>query len=149
MIETTNILTGALSQAIETMAFLDILPLDEELAVPEKVILSQISYMGPENGTLEILAGRDFAAIVAENMGALDDVDDEACLDAMRELANVTCGLLLPMIATELSDVFDMTVPVVKSDSDVPQWDGFVSEQDCLVLNVEDHMVAIKLITND
>ena len=149
MIETTNLLTEALSQAIETMAFLDILPLEDDLAVPEKTILSEISFTGPKNGTLQILAGSDFAGIVAENIGAIDDVDNQIRLDAMKELVNVTCGLFFPMIASAPADVFDMTVPAINSNDNLSQWDEFVSAPDCLVLNVEGHMVAMKLITRE
>lgn len=147
MIETTNFLTDALSQALETMAFLDVMPIEEDLPVPDETVLAKISFKGPKNGTLEILAGLDFAKILAENIGALDEVDNENAFDAMKELSNVTCGLLLPMVAAESSDVFDMTVPTVKNGNDSPRWSEFAS--DSCVLNIEDYMVAIKLSLKD
>lgn len=147
MIETANLLTEVLSQALETMAFMDVMPDEEDLPTPDNTILAEINFTGPKHGTLEILAGLDLAKIFAENIGALDDADDEDAFDAIRELSNVTCGLLLPMIAAELSDVFDMTVPTVKSGNETPQWSEFVS--DSCVLNVEDHLVAIKLSMKD
>ena len=89
----------------------------------------------------------DFARILAENIGALDEVDDEQAFDAMREMTNVICGLVLPMIASELSDVFDMTVPAIKSGDDSPQWSEFA--QDSCVLNIEGHAIAAKLNIKD
>ena len=90
MIETANLLTEALSQALETMAFMDIMPIEEDLPVPDETVSAKISFTGPKSGTLEILAGLDFAKILAENIGALDEVDNENAFDAMRELSNVT-----------------------------------------------------------
>lgn len=147
MIETTNLLTDALAQALETMAFMSRMPLEEDLPIPDETLSAKISFNGPKNGTLEILAGMDFAKILAENIGALDEVEDEYARDAMKELSNVTCGLILPMIADELSNVFDMTVPTVKNSNDSPQWEGFASKS--CVLNIENYMVAIKLTMND
>ena len=85
MRETDTIVTQALSEALETMAFLTILPIDEGLLAPEEVILGEISFTGPKNGTVQILAGLDFAKILAENMGALDEVKDENAVDAIKE----------------------------------------------------------------
>lgn len=147
MIKTADLLTGALSQTLETMAFMDIMPLEDDLTIPDETVSAKISFTGPKSGTLEILAGLDFAKILAENIAALDEADNEDAFDAMRELSNVTCGLLLPMVANELSDVFDITVPVVRSGNDSPQWSRFASES--CVLNIEDHMVAIKLSMKD
>lgn len=147
IVETSNLLAGALSQALETMAFLDIMPIEEDLPTPEQPLLAEISFIGPESGDLQLLASMDFARILAENIGALDDVEDEHAFDAMKEMANVVCGLILPMIAPDLSDVFDMTVPTVKSGNDSPQWSEFA--QGSCVLNVEGHTIAAKLNMKD
>jgi len=128
MIETGTIVTQALSEALETMAFLTILPIDEDLLPPEDTILAEMSFTGPKSGTVQILAGPDFAKILAENIGALDEVKDEYAFDALKELANVICGLVLPMIASSQTDVFDVTVPAIKSGDDAPKWDQFVDE---------------------
>ncbi len=39
MITVNNILTEALTEALETMAFLTIIPMDEDVVVPEKMTL--------------------------------------------------------------------------------------------------------------
>lgn len=149
MIETNTILTGALTQALETMAFLTRMPLDEDVALPEKPVLAQISFAGPKNGTIQILAGMDFAKALAENIGALDGADDETAFDGMKELSNVTCGLLLPMIGSSPADVFNMTIPIVQTDQACPTWDQFIAEPDVYVLNIEGHMIATRLITKE
>ena len=95
MTETMNILPKALAEALETMAFMVPVALEDELPIPEKSIMGEISFSGPKTGTLHILAGVGFAKSLAENIAALEDPDDDSCIDAMQELSNVTCGLIL------------------------------------------------------
>ena len=149
MIETENILTDSLAKALETMAFLTIMPLEEDMAAPEKTVLAEISFAGPKNGTIQILAGLDLCRILAENIGALTEVNDETCYDALKELSNVTCGLLLPMLASSGGDVFDVTVPAVKTGDDSPGWDEFVEQPNSCILNIEGFLVATRLIMKD
>ena len=56
MTDTTQILAGALTQALETMAFMEILSIEEDMPAPEKVFLTKIEFMGPQEGCIEILA---------------------------------------------------------------------------------------------
>ena len=149
MIETSNILKEALSEALSTMAFLDIMPLEDDLAIPKETALGEMSFSGPKSGTIQILASLDFCRVLAENIGALDEVDDETCLDALKELCNVTCGLLLPKVTGSASDVFDVTVPVIKSRGERALWDEFSSEPGSFLLNIEDYLIATKLVVED
>jgi CheY-specific phosphatase CheX len=149
MIETNTMLTDALTQALETMAFLTSLPLEEDAAAPESCVLARIGFTGPKAGTIQILAGMDFARVLAQNIGALEAADDETAFDAMKELSNVTCGLLLPMIGWSPADVFNMTIPTVQSGRASPQWDEFIDGNDCRVLNIEGFMVAARLTINE
>jgi hypothetical protein len=144
MIETEHILTEALSNALEKMAFLTVMPIEEEMGVPQNTLLSQIHFTGPR--TIQILAGADFARLLAENMSAGQDTDQAACLDIFRELSNVTCGLLLPVLSGSSEDVFDVTVPTVVWGENSPTWNEFTADRSCYVLNVENNRVAVKLI---
>lgn len=141
-------LTKALSQALETMAFLTALPMEDDLNIPKKTILAEINFKGAKCGTIQILAGSDFCKILAENISALTKVDDKASLDALKELTNVTCGLFLPMVVSSTADMFDVTVPKakVKSCDNSSQWSKFVADRNSRVLNIESYMVATKLI---
>jgi CheY-specific phosphatase CheX len=145
MIETSNLLTDALSRALETMAFLDVMPIDDDTAIPEKTILGEIGFTGPKSGTLRILVGSDFAGILAENIGALDQADDESCYDAVGELSNVTCGLLLPMLADGPECVFDVTVPAVTGSDGSPSWKEMTANPNSCTLNAEGYAVATTL----
>jgi two-component system chemotaxis response regulator CheY len=144
--EASDLITEALSQALETMAFLTIIPMEEDLAIPEMTILSEISFTGPKSGSLQILAGLDFGRILAENISGLSKVDDKAPFDAMQELSNVACGLFLPMVVSSTADVFDITVPLVRNCDVSPKWDEFVADQKAHVLNIEGYLIAAKLI---
>jgi len=146
MIETSDLLTGAISQALETMAFLTIVPLEEDLAIPENPVLAEISFTGPKSGTIQILAGLDFGKILAENIGALDEADDQSAADALRELCNVACGLVLAKIASSREDVFDVSVPAVKSGDNSVKWQEFAGHPNNCVLNIEGYMVATRLV---
>ncbi len=144
--ETKNIITGALTQALETMAFLDALSSEEQPEVPSVVITADIDFAGPISGTIRMAAGIDFARMLAENISGLEELTEAQCIDAMQELVNVTCGLVLPMIAYDRADVFDMTVPHLTRSEDRLQWVDFISQDDVTVLDVEGWPVATRLI---
>jgi hypothetical protein len=150
MIDTANILTGALAQALETMAFMEIMPMEEDLSAPDEILCAEISYVGPQQqGCIQIIAGRAFAETLAENIGALDEVTEADCRDALQELANVTCGLVTPIIASDLSEVFELSIPSIKDNEDAPTWDTWVTDPEACVLNVEENMIVAKLTMHD
>jgi hypothetical protein len=146
MIDTANILTGALSQALETMAFMEILPMEEDASAPDETLCAEISFNGPQQqGRIQIIVGRAFAETLAENIGALDEVTEADCRDALQELANVTCGLVTPIIASGLSDVYELTIPRIKDNEEVPTWETWTTDPEACVLNVEENTIAAKL----
>ena len=144
--DTIDIVTEAISQALEKMAFLDAEPFDEESEAPSVIITTDIDFNGPISGTIRMVAGTDFAQTLAENISGMFELTEEQCVDAIKELVNVTCGLVLPMIASSEADVFDLTVPHLAKSEDRMEWDDFVSQEDVTVLNVEGHAVASRLI---
>lgn len=149
MLDTANILTGALGQALETMAYMEIMPQEEDLCVPESILYAEISFTGPEQGRIGILAGRAFAETLAENIGALDAATEADCRDALGELANVTCGLITPVIATDMAEVFELSIPCVSETEDTALWETWAADPEACVLNVEDHVIAAKLTVDD
>lgn len=145
-IDTINIVTEAISQALEKMAFLDAMPFDEAFEAPSVTMTADIDFSGPVSGTIRMVAGSDFAQTLAENISGMFELTEEQCVDAVKELVNVTCGLVLPMIASSEADVFDLTVPHLAKSEDSVEWDDFASQEDVTVLNVEGHAVATRLI---
>ena len=127
------------------MAFLVVMPMEDDLAPPKNTLSTEMNFTGPQNGTIQILAGLDFCSTLAENIGVLDEVDNETSYDALKEFANVVCGLFLPGIASSSTDEFDVTIPFVRSGDDSSPWDEFTAEKDCSILNIEGHAIAAKL----
>jgi len=144
--EAVDLLTRALSQALETTAYSMIMPIDDDMVIPEKTMLAEIGFMGPKSGTIQILAGVQLSKVLAENIAGLSNVDDKNACDALKELANITCGLFLPMVVSSTADLFDITIPTVKVCDNSEQWNEFIAVQDSCVLNIEGHAVAIKLV---
>jgi len=147
-IETKNV-SEALIEALEVMAFLTSMPMEDDLAVSEETILAEIDFMGARNGSIQIIAGLDFSRILAENISNLDDPGREEACDALKELSNVTCGLFLPILTSTTADSFAVTVPRLQACDNSSQWHEFVADQNSVVSNIEGYMVATRLIMKD
>jgi len=146
MIDTSNILTEALVQALEQMAFLTVMPPEDEQSVPERSFFAEMTFSGPTDGTIQLAAGVDFCREIAQNICGTEQVDDTAAADSIKELLNVTSGLLLPMLESELTDAFDVTVPQARSFETAAQWREFVGQETVSVLNIEGSPLATRLI---
>ena len=127
MLETTeNVLIESLSEALETMAFMMVMPADDELPAPDQGIHVIMNFTGPTSGTVELVAGADFAQMLAANVMGIDSEEDEArtkSADAFKELLNTTCGVLLPRLAGSPADIFDLTLPQATDFADDDLWD--------------------------
>jgi CheY-specific phosphatase CheX len=146
-INTQNVVTEAVTQALETMAYLMVMPCQPESIEPPRIaITAEINFKGPVSGSLRTTAGIDFARVLAENISGLEDLTEEEYIDAMKEFVNVTCGLVLPMIASSDADVFDITVPHLVRTEDRLKWEQFLSHDDVYILNIEGWPVATRLI---
>jgi chemotaxis protein CheY-P-specific phosphatase CheC len=146
MTQTSHILDGAITEALETMAFMTLLPPDDEAAAPRDPVLVSMSFSGPRGGSMEILAGMDFCAALARNIAATDDVNEIVCADALKELCNVTCGLALPRLAVSATDVFDVTVPSIRDGGEAPSWSQFRELPGAAVFNIDGFLIAARLV---
>jgi len=146
--DTISIVSEAITQALNKMACLEVIPFDGEPDIPEVSITAEIHFTGPVNGTVRTIAGMDFARTLAENVSGLDTLTEQECIDAMKEFVNVTCGLVLPMIVDSRNDVIDVTVPHLTGSKEREYWEEFVGHDDVTVLDVEDFPVATRLIIN-
>jgi CheY-specific phosphatase CheX len=87
--------------------------LDEEQSHANLDAGVSVNFSGPANGTLCIAVSRDVLSALAANMLGQDTPPEEALQqDALREVANVICGNLLPHIGG-LDAVFDIGTPQV------------------------------------
>ena len=147
-IDTTSIVSEAITQALNKMAFLEAVPFDGEPEIPSVSIITEIDFTGPVNGTVRTIVGMDFAKIFAENVSGSSELVEQECIDAIKELVNVTCGLVLPMIADSQNDVFDVTLPHSTGSREQTHWQEFVKSSNVTVLDVEGFPMAIRLIIN-
>jgi len=147
-IETKDVSEG-LVQALETMAFLTAMPMEDDLGVPEETIMAEMDFMGPRNGSIQIIGGLDFGRILAENIGNIEHPCTEDACDALKELSNVTCGLFLPRLTSTTADSFTVSVPRLQTCDDSSQWDALVADSTSVVSNIEGHLVGTRLIMKD
>lgn len=149
MIDTSNILFEALTQALETSAFLTVVPSQEQPEPPQRFFQVQMHFTGPACGTLQIVAGSQLGKVMAQNISGIESVDNDMAIDAVKELANMTCGLLLPMLVSSEDDLFDVTLPELHDFQQGQQWEYFV-RQDCFTeLDVEGLPILICLKVDD
>ena len=140
-----DILTVAVTETLETMAFSAVAPLQEETLLPEEGVVVEIHFKGPLCGTLQLWGGKELGRNLAECIGCLDETDEQSAWDAWQEICNVVCGLVLPRLASSAADVFDITVPRIICDATLPSWDAFTARSEVAVFDVEGHALAAHL----
>lgn len=147
MIDTSDILVEALTQALETSAFLTVMPSQEQPDTPQRFFQVQMHFKGPACGTLQIVAGFELGRILAQNIMGAESTDDDIAIDAIKELANVTCGLLFPMLVSSENDLFDATLPEVQEFKDSEQWESLTRQNGAIILDVEGLPILVSLTT--
>ena len=143
-----NILVESITEALETMAFMMVMPPEEELPVPEQSIRVDMNFTGPVRGKVELMAGLDFTWNMAANVMGLDPDDEEAKskgTDAFKELVNTVCGVLLPKLASSPKDIFDVSIPNAQTFETTDDWNNFITQSDVRVLDVDCQPVAVRL----
>lgn len=115
MLETReSILSAALVETLETMAFMSAMPPMEALSAPADPVVVRVSFEGPMKGTLELATSLTFGGQLAENiLGPAEEGVDQrqrAC-DALQELANVLCGTFLRSSREAETHLFVMGLP--------------------------------------
>lgn len=149
MLETTEqVLMESLTEALETMAFMMVMPPEEEMPTPNESVKGQMDFIGPARGTIELLAPLEFTQAMAANVLGIDPDDSEAAgksIDAFKELINTTCGVLTPKLSSSPTDVFDFSIPQAESYPSTEEWEKFVAQENVLILDVDGFPVAARL----
>ena len=148
-LETTEqVLIAALTEALETMAFMMVMPPEEELPSPDNSLKTTMEFIGPVRGKLELMASLDFTQAMAANVLGIDSQDREAArkgADAFKELINTTCGVLTPGLGSSRADVFDFSIPQAELYSTADDWKTFIAQTGVFVLDVDGYPVAARL----
>jgi CheY-specific phosphatase CheX len=108
-------------RVFEDLGFmLPTLELDSEQAAAGFHSAVSVNFRGPMKGTLLVSINGDILPTLASNMLGEDEFPSALQQeDALKELANVICGNLLPMIAGPAA-VFDLSEPQLRASGDVP-----------------------------
>ena len=148
MLEVThNDLEQALSDALETMAFITPLPPEDASSSPGPAMLTRIEYRGAANGAIELACPRAFGAMLVANLlGCPADSPDAhgRAADALRELINVTCGTILRSSEATALGVVEMGVPTQEA-FDLTDWDAFIAAG-ALVVDADGHKLALRRV---
>lgn len=112
------------SDTLEKLAFLFATPMDAPPALDETQLTTvRVEFGGAFAGGVELSLSGPALDELAVNMLGADDgesIAPEARLDALKELANVVCGNLLPILGGGEA-VFNIQAPVVVP-ADRPAW---------------------------
>jgi chemotaxis protein CheY-P-specific phosphatase CheC len=143
-----DVLVQSLTEALETMAFMMVMPPEEDLPVAGELVRVTMRFSGSISGMVQIMAGKEFLASIAANVLG-GDVDDEEVqnkgVDAFREVLNTTCGVLLPQLASSAADVFNVTVPEDETFIGEDHWHKFI-EDGAVVLDVDGNPLAGRIM---
>jgi len=111
---TEQAMRGVVEETFASLAFMFPVETDSPAAYdPQSARQAVVGFSGPFRGALLLSASEELLEPLATNMLGLEDgvcPSQEQKQDAFRELLNVVCGNLLPMIASP-RDVFDVCEP--------------------------------------
>ncbi|MFQ6099049.1 MAG: chemotaxis protein CheX [Armatimonadota bacterium] len=116
-------LSRVAERAFEGLAFMFSMSEDEADAAGSPSAAARVAFAGPLRGELVVSVSESMLPDLAANMLGLDDAvspTSEEQQDALKELANVVCGHLLPEIAGAEA-VFDVRAPGILSSERLAQ----------------------------
>jgi CheY-specific phosphatase CheX len=116
-----SLLEGAVAEVLESMCFLSTggetaLPASSETAW----VARKLEFRGPLRGSFGVQVPLDTARLLASNLLGEegDDVSDEQAGEAVGELANIVCGVLLGRIDSR--HTFDLSAPRAVAVNQIP-----------------------------
>lgn len=127
------------AEILESLALMFLVPEDEAPhPTPQCNRCVTVSFTGPFDGMLAMAVSDGILTELAANMLGLESgrcADNRQQEDALRELANVICGNLLPVIGgSEL--LFNINIPEVLAETRLPE------PTECLSLTGEARLFA-------
>lgn len=145
--DTSMIVLEALSTALERMAFVSLMPLEEPPAEINQPVNVTIRFGGPVTGTIRITTSRQLGLVLAANVLGVEPDDPEAAKnasDALKEMANVTCGVLMPMLNPEARERAEMHVPQIE-DATPEEWSDALKMPGAALVDADGVPLAIQL----
>jgi hypothetical protein len=122
-----RILGEVTAATLEKLAFLFASPLDElPAAAAADLYAARVEFTGPLQGAMELRMSRPAVDELAANMLGVDEgsaLSPEERRDAFKELLNVICGNVLPVIAGEAAE-FNLKTPCLIAEAAAPETPG-------------------------
>ena len=112
-------------RTFEELAFFMPVPEENPDTVESKQVMTCVDYQGFSEGSLYISVTEGLLPVLAQNILAEDDIPAEQQLDALKEIANVICGNLLPTLAGGDKKYRLKTPEIVTAINPVFQGDDF------------------------
>jgi two-component system chemotaxis response regulator CheY len=109
-------------------------------------LAAKIAFNGELAGNLTLVVPADLCPEIAANVLGIDAGDELigcGSHDALREMANITCGCVLTALAGD-TPVFDLSVPVVSSCPS-EEWDALLDARGTAGFLVEERPVLLNL----
>ena len=122
--QTDSMLARVAEETFEALTFM--YPVGEDESPADANVSAEVTYDGPSSGRLVLTVSQNMLPAVATNMLGLDFDEvptSDQQTDALREVLNVICGNLLPVLYSQ-RDVFNVDAPQVLSPAQVPHVDG-------------------------
>lgn len=141
-------LLETLGEALETMAFVSLTPMDEPGACPPGALLVSVRFSGPIRGAVELVASGAFGVMLAGNILGTTPDDPDAAQggpDALKELMNVVCGVLIKKSARSPDAVFEMAVPRIVEFDGAAGWADFIAQPGCAVVDADGFPIAARV----
>ncbi len=143
------LLRESLTTALETSASVSPEAAVDAEAVPAPAhpLMASIGFEGPASGVMQIIADDSFGTLVAANMQGCAPSESsakEASSDALQELANITCGVMLKVFPDGHKSVPRMGLPSISA---VPpnEWNRVLADRSAAVVNAQGHGVAVRV----
>ncbi|MCL2701431.1 MAG: chemotaxis protein CheX [Phycisphaerae bacterium] len=117
---TQQLLNSVAQETFETLAFMYSVHEQDSPAGPP--VTAEVSFRGPIHGRLVLTVSDTMLPALGTNMlGFADDqaASDDQQRDALKEVLNVICGNLLPLLYNRY-DVFDVQAPVIPASPTSP-----------------------------
>jgi len=140
-----DLLAKVAQETFETLAFM--YSVHEQDSPAGATVTAEVSFRGPVHGRLILAVSDTMLSALGTNMLGFDDenlVDDAQQRDALKEVLNVICGNLLPMLYNQY-DVFDVQAPVIPA---APAPNTAADGQACLYLDGGQVHVALYIETD-
>jgi hypothetical protein len=141
-------LVESLASALETMAFVSLMPPeDAEVPPPPEALRLSVEFRGERMGRLDVVTTQNLGRLLVDNTLACGDETEPPVLpnpvDPLVELLNITCGMVLRQLVPH--GRIEMRVPKVAPFDAENDWKKFIASGADVVL-ADGNVIAIRMI---